>query len=124
MSREKREEQFLENYEKTLNELANTFFLKNERYGNSFTDTIEDYGLVSSIVRITDKFNRMTTLFKNRELDCDDEPLKDTMLDMANYLIMTVAYMKEEDRQNNQLTSIDSRKIQVDTMPLQKATIQ
>lgn len=124
MSREKKEEQFLENYETTLNELANTFFVKNERYGNSFTDTIEDYGLVASMVRITDKFNRMTTLFKNRELDCDGEPLKDTMLDMANYLIMTVAYMKKEDRQNNQLTSIDSRKIQVETMPLQKATIQ
>lgn len=124
MSREKREEKFLENYETTLSELANTFFLKNERYGNSFTDTIEDYGLVASMVRITDKFNRMTTLFQNRELDCDNESLKDTMLDMANYLIMTVAYMKEEDRQNNQLTSIDSHKIQVDTMPLQKATIQ
>lgn len=124
MSKEKREEQFLKNYEETLSELANTFFLKNERYGNSFTDTMEDYGLVASIVRITDKFNRMTTLFQSRKLDCDDEPLKDTMLDMANYLIMTVAYMKEEDRQNNQLTSIDSRKIQVDTMPLQKATIQ
>lgn len=124
MSREKREEQFLKNYENTLTELANTFFLKNERYGNSFTDTMEDYGLVSSIVRITDKFNRMTTLFKNRELDCDDEPLKDTMLDMANYLIMTVAYIKEEDKKNNQLTSINSGKIQVETMPLQKATIQ
>lgn len=123
MSKEKREEQFLKNYEETLSELANTFFLKNERYGNSFTDTMEDYGLVASIVRITDKFNRMTTLFQNRKLDCDDEPLKDTMLDMANYLIMTVAYMKEEDRQNNQLTSTNSGKIQVDTMPLQKATI-
>lgn len=124
MSREKREEQFLENYETTLNELANTFFLKNERYGNSFTDTIEDYGLVASIVRITDKFNRMTTLFKNTELGCDDEPLKDTMLDMANYLIMTVAYMKEEDKPNDELTPRDSKKIQVETMPLQKATIQ
>ena len=122
MSREKREEQFLKNYETTLSELANTFFLKNERYGNSFTDTIEDYGLVSSIVRITDKFNRMTTLFQNRELDCDDEPLKDTMLDMANYLIMTVAYMKEDEKEEPKLTNID--KIQVDTMPLQKATIQ
>ncbi|NMW84698.1 DUF1599 domain-containing protein [Peptoniphilus sp. AGMB00490] len=97
MGREEREEQFLENYENTLEELANTFFVKNERYGNSFTDTIEDYGLVASIVRLTDKFNRMTTLYKNKELDCDDEPIIDTMLDMANYLIMTVAYLKNSN---------------------------
>lgn len=116
MSREKREEQFLKNYEETLNELARTFFLKNERYGNSFTDTMEDYGLVSSIVRITDKFNRMTTLFQNTELGCDDEPLKDTMLDMANYLIMTVAYMREDKKEEPKLTNLD--KIQVETMPL------
>ena len=122
MSREKREEQFLKNYETTLSELAKTFFKKNERYGNSFTDTIEDYGLVASMVRITDKFNRMTTLFQNQELGCDDEPLKDTMLDMANYLIMTVAYMKDDKAK--ELQSISSGKFEVTTMPLQKATIQ
>lgn len=123
MSKEKREEQFLKKYEETLNELANTFFLKNEKYGNSFTDTIEDYGLVASIVRLTDKFNRMTTLFQNSELDCDDESLKDTMLDMANYLIMTVAYLDEKDDEKKKLKSIDSNKIEVTTMPLQRNTM-
>lgn len=101
MGRKEREEQFLKNYEDTLGELAHTFFTKNERYGNSFTDTIEDYGLVASIVRLTDKFNRMTTLYKNQPLDCDDEPIIDTMLDMANYLIMTVAYLKNPNETLN-----------------------
>lgn len=94
MGKEK-DEKFRESYQKTIKELADTFLIKNERYGNSFTDTIDDYGMVASIVRLTDKFNRMTTLFKNKELDEDDEPMTDTMLDMANYLIMTVAYMKK-----------------------------
>lgn len=94
MGKEK-DEKFRESYQKTIKELADTFLIKNERYGNSFTDTIDDYGMVASIVRLTDKFNRMTTLFKNKELDEDDEPMKDTMLDMANYLIMTVAYMRK-----------------------------
>lgn len=94
MGKEK-DEKFRESYQKTIKELADTFLIKNERYGNSFTDTIDDYGMVASIVRLTDKFNRMTTLFKNKELDEDDEPMTDTMLDMANYLIMTVAYMRK-----------------------------
>lgn len=94
MGKEK-DEKFRESYQKTIKELADTFLIKNERYGNSFTDTIDDYGMVASIVRLTDKFNRMTTLFKNKELDEDDEPMTDTMLDMANYLIMTVAYMRQ-----------------------------
>lgn len=96
MGKEK-DEKFRESYQKTVKELADTFLIKNERYGNSFTDTIDDYGMVASIVRLTDKFNRMTTLFKNKELDEDDEPMTDTMLDMANYLIMTVAYMRKQD---------------------------
>lgn len=94
MGKEK-DEKFRESYQKTIKELADTFLIKNERYGNSFTDTIDDYGMVASIVRLTDKFNRMTTLFKNKELDEDDEPMTDTMLDMANYLIMTVAYIRK-----------------------------
>ena len=94
MGKEK-DDKFRENYQKTVKELSDTFLIKNERYGNSFTNTIDDYGMVASIVRLTDKFNRMTTLFKNKELDEDDEPMVDTMLDMANYLIMTVAYMRE-----------------------------
>lgn len=95
MDKRKKDEDFIKNYQNTLNQLSKTFKIKNERYGNSFTDTIDDYGLVASMVRLTDKFKRMTTLFKNKELDSYDEPMLDTMLDMANYLIMTVAYMKE-----------------------------
>lgn len=123
MSREKREEQFLANYERVLNDLSKMFFLKNERYGNSFTDTIEDYGLVASMVRITDKFKRMTTLFQNSKLSYDDESLKDTMLDMANYLIMTVAYLTEDSEKKEKLTPTDSRKIEIETMPLQRNTM-
>lgn len=101
MQKQDKDNNFLECYQETLNQMADTFYLKNERYGDSFTQTMDDYGLVTSIIRITDKFNRLTTLYKNKNLDVDDEPIIDTMLDMANYLAMTVAYIKsrkEEDK--------------------------
>lgn len=115
MQKQDKDNNFLECYQETLNQMADTFYLKNERYGDSFTQTMDDYGLVTSIIRITDKFNRLTTLYKNKNLDVDDEPIMDTMLDMANYLAMTVAYIKSRKAttdyqdnisQNNKWTNI------------------
>lgn len=115
MQKQDKDNNFLECYQETLNQMADTFYLKNERYGDSFTQTMDDYGLVTSIIRITDKFNRLTTLYKNKDLDVDDEPIVDTMLDMANYLAMTVAYIKSRKattdyqdniNQNNKWTNI------------------
>lgn len=102
---EEKDNKFLECYQETLDDMAETFYLKNERYGDSFTQTMDDYGMVTSIIRVTDKFNRMKTLYQNRELDEDDEPIMDTMLDMANYLAMTIAYLKS--REKNRLESQD-----------------
>ena len=115
MQKQDKDNNFLECYQETLNQMADTFYLKNERYGDSFTQTMDDYGLVTSIIRITDKFTRLTTLYKNKNLDVDDEPIIDTMLDMANYLAMTVAYIKSRKAttdyqdnvsQNNKWTNI------------------
>ena len=47
-------------------------------------------------IRLGDKFNRFKTL--SRKLDSQhvsDESLKDTLLDLANYAIMTVLEMEE-----------------------------
>lgn len=97
---EEKDNKFLECYQDTLNEMAETFYLKNERYGDSFTQTMDDYGMVTAMIRITDKFNRMKTLYQNRDLDADDEPIMDTMLDMANYLVMTIAYIKSREEED------------------------
>lgn len=98
---EEKDNKFLECYQETLNDMAETFYLKNERYGDSFTQTMDDYGMVTSMIRVTDKFNRLKTLYQNRELDEDDEPIVDTMLDMANYLVMTLAYIKSRAPKEN-----------------------
>lgn len=127
MQKQDKDNNFLECYQETLNQMADTFYLKNERYGDSFTQTMDDYGLVTSIIRITDKFNRLTTLYKNKNLDVDDEPIIDTMLDMANYLAMTVAYIKSRKAttdyqdnisQNNKWTNIvaDTKTNKVDNL--------
>lgn len=76
-----------------------TYLQKNTAYGNSFHDTYAELGIMSAMTRIADKFNRAKTLAKNREkgdINIGDEPITDTLLDLANYCIMTVMEIEKE----------------------------
>lgn len=70
---------------------------KNKAYGNSFGDTYKDLGIISAVTRISDKFNRLKTLARNKDIDCNDESIADTILDMANYCIMTYMELENEN---------------------------
>lgn len=69
--------------------MADTYERKNADYGNSFGESIAEFGPVAGIVRIGDKFNRLKNLIKNPDNQrVHDESIADTLLDMANYCIM------------------------------------
>ena len=70
---------------------------KNHDYGDSFTETYNDLGLISCLTRISDKFNRLKTLSKVKETSVSDETIDDTLLDMANYCIMTYMCLHQKD---------------------------
>lgn len=80
-------------------DLNDTYIQKNKAYGNSFSDTFEKLGIISAITRITDKYNRLVNLATYSNINIGDESIKDTLLDMANYCIMT--YMELDKRENN-----------------------
>lgn len=80
-------------------DLLNTIYQqKNKAYGNSFGDTYKDLGIISAVTRISDKFNRLKTLARNQDIDCNDESINDTLLDMANYCVMTYMELENEKR--------------------------
>ena len=81
--------------------LHNTFQEKNIAYGNSFRDTFKEYGIIAALTRITDKFNRFKTLALKRETCAGDESIIDTLMDMANYCLMTVMEIKHEDNRDS-----------------------
>lgn len=74
--------------------MANTYRAKNHDYGNSFEQSLDEFGLVASVVRLGDKMNRIKSLVK-KEAQVKDESIRDTLLDMANYAIMTVMWMSK-----------------------------
>ena len=87
-----------EKHKKICDTLNDTYIQKNKAYGNSFTETFEKLGVISAVTRITDKYNRLVNLITNHNIDVGDESIKDTLLDMANYCIMTYMELdKTED---------------------------
>ena len=73
-------------------EMLQTYIRKNHDYGDSFNKSLDKFGLIASVVRMNDKMERVESLM-NKEALVKDESIKDTLLDMANYAIMTVMWM-------------------------------
>lgn len=73
--------------------MANTYKAKNHDYGNSFDNTCDLFGITAAIVRMYDKMQRIITLSKT-ESYVKDERIEDTLLDLANYCIMTLMYLQ------------------------------
>jgi hypothetical protein len=88
----------VEKHMELCKELNNTYDCKNRDYGNSFGDTFQKLGIISAITRITDKYNRLVSLCTKPENErkVKDESIRDTLMDMANYCMMTVIELEKE----------------------------
>ena len=78
--------------------LTELYARKNHDYGDSFHTTFVEEGLAMARIRLGDKFSRFKTLSRLSCNDLDqqqvtDESIRDTLLDLANYAIMTVLEM-------------------------------
>lgn len=83
-------------YEQVLDELKDIYKRKNHDYGDSFSILYKKFGLQSVIIRLWDKLLRLETLAKE-EAQVKDESIRDTLMDLVNYGIMTLAEMKKEE---------------------------
>lgn len=86
-------------YEDIINELYDTYKKKNSDYGNSFNETIEEFGFVPAIARINDKVKRIKNIVKGKDMNYQ-ESLRDNLMDIANYSIMTI--MSLDDKKENE----------------------
>lgn len=79
-----------------LKTMGDIFEVKNEKYGNSFEISLDKYGKIAALTRISDKFNRVENLLLNNDNGTDDETVFDTLIDLANYCVMTAVYMQND----------------------------
>lgn len=63
---------------------------KNHDYGNSFSETFRKLGIISAATRMLDKMNRIVSLVTKDQQKVNDESLRDTLIDIANYAVMTI----------------------------------
>ena len=77
--------------------MIETYVRKNHDYGNSFDKSLDKFGLVASVVRIGDKMNRIESLVQKKAM-VQDESIRDTLLDMANYAIMTIMWVDNQKK--------------------------
>ena len=72
-------------------ELNELYRKKNRDYGDSFHETFMEEGMAAARIRIGDKFRRFKQLTKpNAQQYVKDESIRDTLIDLANYAIMTI----------------------------------
>ena len=63
---------------------------RNEKYGDSFAKTFQEYGKAVALIRLEDKLNRAKTLVSMGLKGSDGESLIDTLMDLSNYANMTI----------------------------------
>ena len=81
--------------------MIETFVKKNHDYGNSFERSCNEEGLAAARIRLGDKWLRFKKLSKGEEALVKDESIRDTLLDMANYCVMTVMWMNNQKKCDN-----------------------
>ena len=90
-------------YMDVINKLKETFLKKNHDYGSSVKknyDKFEAYGKNEGLKyvfgRIAEKHDRLENLiYGNHTNQVTDEPIEDTLLDMANYAILAAVSIQE-----------------------------
>lgn len=77
-------------FEKITAEMLETYKKKNADYGNSFSETIQEFGFIPAVARINDKLKRVKNMVKGNDMNIKDESMRDNLMDIANYCVLTI----------------------------------
>ena len=79
-------------------EILELYKIKNSDYVNSFYKQLDEDGLLVSKIRLQDKLSRFSSIIKKGTIEVKDEKLRDTLIDLATYSIMTVAWLDNKQK--------------------------
>lgn len=94
-------------HESICNELIALYAKKNADYGDAFHLSYLEEGIAMSRIRLGDKFNRFKNLSRVDPISpqgrkVKDESIRDTLIDLANYAIMTVMELDREVKERKE----------------------
>lgn len=76
-------------FNQILQEMQELYIKKNHDYGNSFSETIQEFGFTPAIARINDKLKRIKQIVKGEQPQVM-ESMRDNLIDIANYCVLTI----------------------------------
>jgi hypothetical protein len=81
----------VQRYNKLIDDSIDLHKRKNHDYGDSYANTVKEFGYVVMMVRLYDKYSRyMMWCSKDMQVD---EKITDTLQDLANYSMMNLGYL-------------------------------
>ena len=83
-------------FEMVIAEMLDTYKKKNADYGNSFADTIHEFGYIPAVARINDKLKRVKNMVKGNEMNVN-ESMRDNLMDIANYCVLTIIELDNQE---------------------------
>lgn len=78
---------------------------RNEKYGDSFAKTFQEYGEAVALIRLEDKLNRAKSLISNGLDGSDGESIIDTLKDLSNYSNMTIIELTSSNEETTEATA-------------------
>lgn len=79
---------------KVCEDLANLRVAKNGDYGSAYTR----HGLTGLVIRLWDKYARLENLVLKGRVPAVKESVKDTLLDMVNYGLLSLWELEQEEQ--------------------------
>lgn len=86
-------------FDAIVKRMADTYRAKNADYGDSFGQSVKEFGYTAALVRMSDKFNRLKNLMRtDAQAQVKDESIKDTILDLACYSVMLAIEVEKREK--------------------------
>lgn len=86
----------IELHREICGKMSEIYEKKNHDYGDSFSQLFKKYGMAYSLIHMEEKLARIEQLSNNAN-KVEGESIKDSLLDLANYAILTLLELKTKE---------------------------
>lgn len=93
----------LELFKQITSEMNKLFEKKNSNYGNSFSNLYQKFGMLSGIVPLHNKLDRITSLVQGTENNF--ESIEDSLIDLSTYSIMLLMEVRKDQQKSRVLSN-------------------
>lgn len=85
-------------FKELTDQMSDTFAKKRNDYGQTTTETFQKFGPVSMLTRMHDKMGRLDNLLGKGTENLVGEKVEDTLLDLANYALITILELRKASK--------------------------